>query len=286
MRVAIIGANGQLGSDVVLEVEKRGWQVSRLDHQDCDVTDLDAVERAFSDVHPDAIVNTAAMHHLAKCEEDPIRAFATNAVGARNVCVAAAAVGARVVQISTDYVFDGSAQRPYVEDDHTGPLNVYGASKRAGEHFVLAYENGCVVRTSGLYGVHPCRGKGGLNFVERMLDMANRGESISVVTDEVVSPTSTTDLARFIADVLDARPRGVLHATAGGECSWYEFAVEIFRQAAVAVMVAPRKAIVDPRGVRRPAYSVLNSNRIDRLGLTPLPSWRDGLARYLECRNN
>ena len=229
MKVAVIGANGQLGCDVVRIFAAQGHDVRALTHSDIEITDRESVVSGLGSLEPQIIVNTAAMHHVENCERDPEQAFAVNAIGARNLALAARDLGAVLMHVSTDYVFDGSKATPYVEEDAPRPLNVYGITKLAGEHFVrCTTDKHFVVRTSGLCGKHPCRAKGGLNFVELMLKLARERDEIRVVGDEVLSPTSTEELARQIVVLSQSDCYGLYHATAEGSCSWYEFAREIF----------------------------------------------------------
>jgi dTDP-4-dehydrorhamnose reductase len=233
--------------------------------------------------HPWLVVNTAAFHHLDRCEEQPAMAFAVNATGARNVATAAAAGGAALIHISTDYVFDGARRTPYDEDDLPGPLNVYGASKLAGEHLVrAACPRSFVVRTSGLYGPRPCRAKGGLNFPSLMLKLAAERGELTVVTDEVVGPTFTPDLARQLVALAATDAFGVIHATGRGAVSWHDFAVETLRLAGVSgVVVHPATAATLVRPVRRPAYSILAHRRLEELGILVMRPWQEALADYV-----
>ncbi|MFY9906986.1 MAG: dTDP-4-dehydrorhamnose reductase, partial [Terriglobales bacterium] len=229
MTVAIIGANGQLGMDVVAAFQESGERTAGLTHADLDVSSLASTRKILSSVLPSIIVNTAAMHHVEDCEKEPGRAYEINALGAQNVSIVAKELNAKLVHISTDYVFDGLKKTPYVETDATAPLNVYGKSKLAGETFIRqSPEKYFVVRTSALYGRNPCRAKGGRNFVDLMLKLAGERDELRVVDDEMVSPTSTTELAKQIALLSRTDSYGLYHATAEGSCSWYEFARTIF----------------------------------------------------------
>ena len=189
-RIAVLGANGQLGSDLVEHLEVAGHTIFQLTHDDLRVEDQDSVHRALEPLAPDLILNTAAFHNVPVCEEEPDTAFAVNALGARAVARVAAELGADNVYYSTDYVFDGAQSTPYTEDDPTHPLNVYAASKRAGESLGLAsWDRTWVVRISGIYGRVPCRAKGD-NFITKMVGFARKRDSVKVVTDEVLTPTS------------------------------------------------------------------------------------------------
>jgi dTDP-4-dehydrorhamnose reductase len=282
MRVAVVGADGQLGSDIVAVFSNRGDEVVSLSHADIELADLGSVRSCLDRSDVEFVVNTAAMHHVEKCEQEPDKAFAVNAIGARNLALVTREMGAALVHISTDYVFDGSKGEPYVEEDAPLPLNVYGASKLAGECFVRTLNpKHFVLRTSALYGKHPCRAKGGRNFVELMLKLGRERGSVRVVDNEHVSPTSTIGLARQILALSNCTEYGLYHATAEGSCSWYQFAKAIF----VAANLATRVEVADPSEfagkVPRPDYSVLENRRLKAAGLNKFKSWDAGLAEYL-----
>jgi len=285
LTVTIIGADGQLGSDLVTAFCNHGDEVQAVAHRDLEITDPEAARRVLQESGPQVIVNTAAMHHVENCEREPEKAYAVNALGARNLALAARDLGAVLVHVSTDYVFDGSKKSPYLETDTPQPLNVYGNTKLAGEYFVRSLlSRHFVLRTSALYGKAPCRAKGGLNFVDLMLKLARERGEVRVVDDEYVSPTSTRDLAAQIVALSRVDEYGLYHATAEGSCSWYEFAREIFAIADVKVklMVAPPGAF--PAKVPRPAYSVLENRALNTRGLNRFRPWAEGLAEYLGCR--
>src|SRR5688572_19156996 len=226
MKVAIFGISGQLGSDVAAAFGPH--HVIPIDHARADIRDESAVLRAAQDSGAGWLINCAAMTHVERCETEPLAAFDANALGARNIAKAATASGARVLHVSTDYVFDGTAGAPYSEGDVPRPINIYGSSKLAGEWAVRAEKRHVVVRTSGLYGWAACRGKG-TNFVETMLARADSGAPTRVVNDETLTPTLSVDLAAQIKLMIERDvPAGVYHATNAGECSWFEFAREIF----------------------------------------------------------
>ncbi len=281
MKVAVIGGNGQLGSDVV-PAFANGDEVVALTHRDLEVTDPIAVRIALRAVRPDVIVNTAALHDVEACQRDPDRAFAVNALGPRNLALWCRESGSTLVQISTDYVFDGASRTPYVEEDEPRPLNVYGTSKLAGERFVESIaERYFILRTCGLYGAHRCRGKG-RNFVQLMLALARERGHVRVVDDEVLSPTCTADLARQIVALVGTESYGLYHATARGGCSWYEFAGAIFELSGVPVELEVAGPGEFPAKVPRPAYSVLENRRLERQQRSVMPAWKDALRRHLE----
>lgn len=282
MRVAIIGANGQLGSDCERAFAGDGHEVLPLTHADMDISHAAQVDEVMRRLRPDVVVNTAAMHNVEACEAAPLDAFAANAVGARNLASVARELDHVLVHVSTDYVFDGAKGAPYVESDLPRPLNVYGNSKVAGEHFVAATApRHFVVRTSGLYGRSACRAKGGLNFVRLMLKLARERGEVKVVADEFVTPTYTLDLARQIVALAGTGAYGVVHATCQGECSWNEFAGAIFELAGVDVRLNAASSADFPAKVPRPTYSVLENRALQSAGIDVMPHWRESLTRYL-----
>jgi dTDP-4-dehydrorhamnose reductase len=282
-RVLVLGATGQLGADIVDAFRSAGSDVIGLGHSDVDVTEGPFVLAAVSAANPSLVVNTAAFHHLDRCEEDQASAYAVNAIGARNVAVAADEAGAALIHISTDYVFDGGKGSPYEELDLPGPLNVYGASKLAGEYLVRAVcPRAFVVRTSGLYGPRPCRAKGGLNFPSLMLKLAGEHGQLTVVTDEMVGPTYTPDLARQLVALAATNAYGIIHATGVGEVSWHAFATETLRLAGLSrVPVHEATATTMVRKVRRPPYSILAHRRLQELDIMVMRPWQDALAEYV-----
>jgi dTDP-4-dehydrorhamnose reductase len=285
MRVAVIGAEGQVGADTVAAFEQCGDIVYTLRHADIEISDMGSVSRVLEQLQPELIVNTAAMHHVESCEREPVRAFEVNSIGARNLAVAARSLDAALMHISTDYVFDGKKNIPYTESDGPAPLNAYGITKLAGEHFIRATtEKHFVLRTSALYGTSPCRAKGGLNFVELMLKLAHERGEVKVVDSETVSPTSTVELAQQMVQLSRSQSYGLYHATAEGSCSWYEFAREIFSLTNTLVRLKAAGPNEFPAKVPRPAYSVLENVGLKSLGLNTFKPWREGLNSYLAER--
>ena len=285
MKIAVIGANGQLGSDLVAAFTENGDAVRGLTHSDIEISDLHSVSHALEDFRPQVVVNTAAMHHVENCEREPDKAFAVNGLGPRNLALAARELGAVLVHVSTDYVFDGSKGSPYTEEDNPRPLNAYGVTKLAGELFVRATTaRHFVIRTSGLYGKSPCRAKGGLNFIELMLKLAKERGEVRVVDSEVVTPTSTAELAQQMVQLSHSDCYGLYHATAEGSCSWYEFAREIFAITDTPVrlkVAAPDEFLIK---VARPKYSVLENRALKSRGLNAFRPWQDALHKYLGLR--
>jgi dTDP-4-dehydrorhamnose reductase len=283
MKVAVIGANGQLGTDVCHAFRVKGDQVIALNHADIDISNIDSVAKTLREAAPQLIVNTAAMHHVDRCEEHPDAAFAVNGIGSRNLAVAARDLAAALMHVSTDYVFDGKKGAPYTEHDVPGPLNVYGNTKLAGEYFIAStLEKHFIVRTSAIYGKNPCRAKGGLNFVELMLKLARERGEVKVVDSEFVSPTFTAEIAAQLVELGHTEFYGLYHGTAEGSCSWYEFAREIFALTNTQVKLNIAGPNEFPAKVPRPRYSVLENTALKAHGLNRFSSWNDGLRKYLQ----
>ena len=280
-RVLITGGGGQLASDLVEQLAG-GPEVWTPRRTELDVTDDPALDAAFEDFRPDAVVNCAAFLNLQLCEREEDRAFAVNTRAVKRLAARCRAAGAKLVQPSTNYVFDGTAERPYEETDRPAPRSVYAISKLAGEHAALGYAPGAlVVRTSGLYGLRGSAAKGG-NFVTRVLDRARREGELRMVADQRLTPTFTADLAGAIVAALGHGAAGVLHLTNSGDCSWLEFTEAIMELAGVEVGIEPIETTVPPDGVDRPLNGVLASPAALALGLEPLRHWRDALADYME----
>ena len=282
MKVAVIGANGQLGTDVVKAFSKKSDEVISLTHADIDLASMDSVSTRIRGLKPDVIVNTAAMHHVENCEKDPVLAFAVNGIGSRNLAIAANEMNAILIHVSTDYVFDGAKQSPYVESDAPHPLNVYGNTKLSGEHFVRSIAaKYFVLRTSAIYGKSPCRAKGGLNFIELMLKFARERGEVRVVDSEFVTPTPTIEIAQQIVALSRSDVYGLYHGTAEGSCSWHEFAKEIFALTNTPVKLHVAGPNEFPAKVPRPTYSVLENRGLKAHALSVYRPWRDGLREYL-----
>jgi len=282
VKVAVIGGSGQLGQDISAAFIAAGDAVMPLSHDEVDVTSHESVKNALSQCRPDVVINTAAFHHVEKCEADPALGFAVNSLGARHVAQVTDSLGATLVHISTDYVFDGKKQAPYTEQDAAAPLNVYGNSKLSGELFVQCTNpRHFIIRVSAIYGSHPCRAKGGLNFVELMLKLSREREEIRVVDDEFVSPTATVEIARQLVALSRTSSYGLYHATAEGSCSWYEFAGAIFDLTGTRVRLERARPGEFPAKVARPKYSVLENAGLKRKSLNTFSHWREGLKNYL-----
>lgn len=276
MRVLLLGANGQLGSDIV-----RLWHDPEIDlvpstRADADVTDAGAIHALIQRERPQAVINTTAFHNLPVAEQDPELCFGVNVLGGRNVAKAAADAGAAIVQISTDYVFDGTKRTPYLEDDARRGVNIYGAAKIATEDVVRQVNpESLIVRVSGLYGLAGSAGKGG-NFVETMRRLAGEGNPVRVVSDQVTAPTNTAEIAEALLPLVRDGWRGIVHLAAAEGCSWYEFANTIFELSNLSPDLQAVTTAEFAAPLQRPMYSVLGSTRAPRLR-----HWRDGLERYL-----
>ncbi len=232
----------------------------------------------------DLVVNTAAFHVVDRCELEPERAFAVNALAVERLAAACAEAGAALAHVSTDFVFDGAARSPYVESDATAPINVYGISKLSGE--LLLRRRGArhyVFRTSGLYAAGGLSAKG-KPFIERMLEAAAAGRPLSVVNDVWFSPSYAAHVARAIRSIVEREAYGTYHVADAGACSWNEFASEALRQAGYYVTIAATSSADNPGSVRRPAYSALAGKAMSDLGLPPMPRWQDGVTAYLAAR--
>jgi dTDP-4-dehydrorhamnose reductase len=282
MSVTIIGADGQLGHDLVRAFANHGEKVVGLTHEDIEVSDLASVDSALGHSRQHIVVNTAAFHDVEVCEQDPQRAFAVNAIGPRNLALASAKHGFKLIHVSTDYVFDGQKGQPYCEQDCPRPLNCYGNSKLSGEFFIQALcKDYAIVRLSGLYGTSPCLGKKGLNFVKLMLKLARERGEVKVVTDEFVTPTYTLAAAEQIVKLSSADLTGLFHITPQGECSWYEFAEAIFHLTETAVRLSPATSADFPAKVPRPSYSVLDNKHLRGRHFDIMPEWKECLRSYL-----
>ena len=280
MKIALLGANGQLGQD--LQQALHSHDVRPLTRKEFDVTDHALARSVLTDIRPEVVVNTTAYHRVDDCETHPDLAYAANVLAVLNLVRIANDLNAILVHVSTDYVFDGGTSQPYTEKSEPFPLSVYANSKFAGELLVrsMAHRH-FQIRSCGLYGKAGSQGKGG-NFVQTMLAKARRRESIRVVDDQVVTPTYTVDLANQIARILPTEHFGLFNMTNEGSCTWYEFARAIFEIAGVEADLSPTTSDAYKTAAIRPKYSVLENARLKELGLNQMRHWREALTAYLK----
>jgi dTDP-4-dehydrorhamnose reductase len=281
-KVLIFGSTGQLGTDLVnVFQDSRAFDVIPLTHADADCTDAAAVRKVVLHLHPQFVINSAAYVRVDDCEDRPSEAFGVNAIGALNIARVCAEVDALSVYISTDYVFDGTKEFPYVESDSTNPINVYGTSKLAGE--LLVRQTGrrwLIVRVSSLFGKTGARGKGG-NFIETILAKAQKGESLRVIDDNCISPTYTSDAARAMRELMKSGVTGIVHTVNSGSCSWYKFAKEALDLCGLRGSIEPVPSAAFSSRARRPKNSVLSSERLLADQSPFMTSWPQALRSYL-----
>jgi dTDP-4-dehydrorhamnose reductase len=274
MRVTLFGASGLLGQELVKELS--GEQLTALSSKDADLRDQSRIREVIRDSRPDWILLSAAYTDVDGCESDRDRAFGVNCEGAVHVAQAAGEAGSRLMFLSTDYVFDGTKQSPYEISDARNPASVYGESKaRAEERLLKILPEVCIVRTSWLFG------HGGKCFPATILKLASSRPDVSVVNDQRGSPTFTRDLASALVQLCRASARGIVHVTNSGNCTWYDFALEIVRMSGMRTLVKPVTTDEFPRPARRPAYSVLSPDSLHAYNVH-MPEWQDSLQRYLE----
>jgi dTDP-4-dehydrorhamnose reductase len=283
-RVAIFGSRGQLGVELTSEFTARGYEVYCFERATVDIADKDAVEASIAKCDPAIVVNAAAYNQVDVAEKEPVAAFQGNALAVRNLAIACRNADAQLVHFSTDYVFDGLAGRAYSEEDPPHPLGVYGVSKLAGEFYARAYlERPLIVRTSGVFG------PGGLatargNFVELMLRMAGQNAPIRVVEDHVASPTYAPALAARTADLVDRDAHGIFHIGGGAPISWFDWASKIFQTAGLNPSLKPTNEREFRTAARRPKYSALSNQKMEALGLEPMPPLDQAIRTYLKAR--
>ena len=276
MKILVTGAGGQLGYDVCRVLDARGIENRGVDIADFDITDAVAVKSYICEYSPDAVIHCSAWTAVDKAEDELEKVRAVNAGGHRNIANACRDTGAKMLYISTDYVFPGDGERFYEPEDPTGPLGAYGQTKLEGELAVReALDNWFIVRISWVFG------KNGNNFIKTMLRLAETRTELNVVCDQIGSPTYTADLAELLCDMIVTDKYGVYHATNEGICSWAEFAQEIFRQAEKDVTVHPIPTSEYPTRAVRPLNSRMSKAKLDEMGFRRLPDWHDALARYL-----
>lgn len=275
-KLLITGCNGQLGRALNREYEGAQAEIINTDAAELDITDLEAVMALAREVKPDVIMNCGAMTAVDLCETEADRAFCINAIGARNLGIAAYETGAKLFQISTDYVFSGDSDRPYVETDTPDPQSVYGATKLAGEQFVQEFaDRYFIIRTAWLYGE-------GKNFVNTMLRLSQTSDRVRVVKDQIGTPTSAAELARMIHVLEPTENYGIFHGTCEGYCSWADFAVEIFRQAGKQTVVDYITTEEFGAVAKRPANSILDNRMLRMTTDLQLADWQEALTAYMQ----
>lgn len=277
MKVLVTGVKGQLGYDVVNELNKRGHVAIGTDIEEMDITDAESVDKVIKESAPDAVIHCAAYTAVDAAEDNVELCRKINADGTQNIANVCKELDIKMIYISTDYVFDGEGERPWEPDDERTPLNVYGQTKYEGE---LAVQNTLdkffIVRIAWVFGVN------GKNFIKTMLNLGKTRDSLTVVNDQFGSPTYTYDLARLLVDMVETDKYGIYHATNEGICTWYEFACEIFRQAGMNVKVSPVLASEYPAKAKRPSNSRMSKEKLTENGFEKLPTWQDALGRYLK----
>lgn len=277
MRVFVTGVKGQLGYDVMNELEKQGLEGIGVDIDEMDITDADQVNKVIKEAAPDAVIHCAAYTAVDAAEDNEEICRKVNAQGTENIAKVCEELDIKMMYISTDYVFNGQGERPWEPDDEREPLNVYGQTKYEGE---LAIEEHVkkffTVRIAWVFGVN------GKNFIKTMLNLGKTHDHLTVVNDQTGSPTYTYDLARLLVDMIQTDKYGRYHATNEGICTWYEFACEIFKQAGMDVSVAPVSSDEYPAKAKRPSNSRMDKSKLTANGFQPLPTWQDALSRYLK----
>lgn len=276
-KILITGADGQLGREIRRQLNIiNEAEVIITNEKELDICIYESVEKYIKNIKPDIVINCAAFTAVELCETEEEKAYEVNGLGAGNLALAAKKVEAVIVQVSTDYVFDGTADKPYVETDRTNPVSAYGRTKLAGEEFVKKYnEKHFIVRTAWLYGE-------GKNFVKTMLGLSETNTEVRVVADQIGTPTSTKELSKLIIRLIETECYGIYHGTCEGSTTWYEFAAEIFRLAGRNMKVIPINTFEYKSMVKRPKYSVLENKKYNELFNIPLNSWEKALKEYME----
>lgn len=277
MKIFVTGVRGQLGHDVVKELEKRGIEAVGVDIQEMDITDGGSVEKVIKAAAPDKVIHCAAYTAVDAAEDNEELCRRVNALGTENIVKVCQELDCKLMYISTDYVFNGQGTRPWEPDDEREPLNVYGQTKYEGELAVERLKKFFIVRIAWVFGVN------GKNFIKTMLNLGKTRDSLTVVDDQIGSPTYTYDLARLLTDMVETDKYGRYHATNEGLCSWYEFACQIFKEAGMEVRVSPVSSDKYPSRAKRPMNSRMDRSKLKEMGFEPMPSWQDALRRYLRA---
>ena len=277
MKVLVTGVKGQLGYDVVKDLEKRGHQPIGVDRDEMDLMDNEAIRTFIMNLKPEAIIHCAAYTAVDKAEEEVETCYQINAESVKVISECAKELDVKLIYISTDYVFDGTKEGEYVETDLPNPINVYGASKLKGEQYVQTLlEKYYIVRISWVFGLN------GNNFIKTMRRLGSERDELNIINDQVGSPTYTADLAPLLVDMMETDKYGIYHATNEETCSWYEFANEIFKQSGIEVKTNPITTDQYPTAAKRPMNSRMSKAKLKANGFNLLPTWQEALAHYLK----
>lgn len=280
LKIAIIGCNGQLGSDLCHVLSNH--EIIPLNHNNIEIIDDKQTFSTLEQIKPQIVLNTAAFHNVPKCETHTKQAMSVNIGGPANLAKACSRLKIQLVHFSTDYVFNGEKNTPYLEEDNADPLNFYGLTKRSGEQVIPIYhDNYKIVRISGIYGKTPCRAKGS-NFVLTMLKLAKEKKELKVVSDETANPTYTVDIANQISQLVLRPDTGIFHISNAGQCSWFEFTKAIFNLTNNPIPIIPIQAAQFPSSVKRPRYTVLENKRTKDLDIYNMRHWKDSLKEYIQ----
>lgn len=278
MKVLVTGVKGQLGYDVVRELQSRGHEAIGVDIEEMDITDETAVSRVMEETAPEAVIHCSAFTAVDRAEEERELCYKVNVQGTENIAKMCQKLGCKMLYLSTDYIFSGEGQRPWEPEDTPSPLNAYGQSKYQGEVALRQYvDKYFIVRISWVFGIN------GNNFIKTMLRLGKENGAVKVVDDQIGSPTYTFDLAKLLVDMIETEQYGAYHATNEGICSWYEFAKEIFQEANMKeVTVTPVSSEEFPVKAKRPKNSRMSKEKLVQNGFSLLPSWQDAVKRYIE----
>lgn len=276
MKVFVTGVKGQLGFDVVKELEKRGIEAVGVDIDEMDITDEASVDKVIKEAAPDAVIHCAAYTAVDAAEDNEELCRKVNADGPRNIAKVCKELDIKMIQISTDYVFNGEGERPWEPEDAADPQSVYGQTKYEGEQAVQEnLDKYFIVRIAWVFGIN------GKNFVKTMLNLAKTRDTLTVVNDQFGSPTYTYDLAKLLVDMVQSEKYGIYHATNEGICSWYDFACAIFKEAGIEMNVLPVSSAEYAAKAKRPANSRMSKDKLEANGFDRLPTWQDALKRYI-----
>lgn len=286
LKVFLIGVDGQLGTDISKHFTQMGAQVHGLiGLKEVNICDYDKSYELIKQYGPDIVINTAAFHNVDLCEDEIMQAFKVNVAGVKNIAAICGELDIPLMHFSTDYVFDGEKKTPYIEEDCPGPLSIYAISRLGGERVVqYMLEKYYLIRLSGLYGHVGCAGKDNINFIETMIGLSDTKKHIKVVDDQVLTPTSTVDVAEKLFELIRTGRYGLYHMTNTGSCSWYGFACEIFKLAGIDIAVLPVSSKEFGAKAIRPGYSVLDNANLREAGLSDIRDWKEALRKYIKNR--